>query len=557
MKINPSNYFNRPVLYCLGIIYLLGIPGCKPKVSSVPQWSQLELSFEAQNQYKNPYTDQDVWAWFVNTQGDSLIRPAFWDGGNTWKIRFSPPDANMTWQWQLYCSTDDPGLNTKSGSLQSVPYEGENKLTKQGTLKMSPGKRNITFGDNTPFLMVGDTPWSMPYRATLEQTKMYAEDRQKKGFNTALLIAVQPDQNAVGPDQRNTVGGFARGFEDLKDGHLTKLNPAYFQTLDSMLAILYEKEIIPVLAPLAFGYGWKGAHALGASANAEEYSRFCKYLVARYGSRPACWLITLDGNGMAPGVEPAGETIEKWDAYRQPVGLHYNPCDDFLATWAVKDSSHCFHYNRTHQEKKWLDFQWAQTGHDGLHLYHKVERMHQNLPVKAVMNGEPTYEAMNEGKSGLGWWQGEDAWNQLMHGGTMGVIYGAACLWQWKITPDETGWEPWTNAPFSWRQALDFEGSRYVGHISRAFEGFDFTDMKVRKDLTDSGFGLLAKEGVFYIAYLPKGGEIDIKNVPDLPYYWFDPVKGVFVPTQYSGTRSSFKSPDKNQPWVLVLGKKK
>jgi hypothetical protein len=51
-----------------------------------------------------------------------------------------------------------------------------------------------------------------------------------------------------------------------------------------------------------------------------------------------------------------------------------------------------------------------------------------------------TYEGMNAGRNGLGWWQGEEAWNQLMHGGTMESYYGAACLWQWKSTPDEPGW---------------------------------------------------------------------------------------------------------------------
>ena len=248
--------------------------------------------------------------------------------------------------------------------------------------------------------------------------------------------------------------------------------------------------------------------------------------------------------------------FEKWDAYQQPVGLHYNPCDDFLAAWAVNDSSHCFHYNRKHQADQWLDFQWAQTGHDGKHLYHKVERMYENKPVKAAMNGEPTYERMNEGKYGIGWWQGEDAWNQLMHGGTMGVVYGAATLWQWKITAQEQGWEPWTDAPFNWQDALQFEGSRYVGAVAKAFEGFDFTDMEKRTDLTGGSHLLLANEGRFYVSYLPQGGSLRIQRFPPgLPHYWFDPVKGVF---QNGGKQSDdlFTAPDNKNPWVFIAGEK-
>ena len=273
---------------------------------------------------------------------------------------------------------------------------------------------------------------------------------------------------------------------------------------------------------------------------------------------PALYLINLDGNALAPGVKPAGETIEKWDGYAQPVGLHYSPYDDWLAKWAKDgDSSCCFHYNRRYQDEKWLDFQWAQTGHDGLHLYHKVQRMFDNKPTKAGMNGESTYEGMGEGKLGLGWWQGEDAWNQLMHGGTMGVVYGAVSLWQWKITPDEPGWPEWTNAPISWRQALNFEGGKYVGLVSKAFKDFDFTDMERRWDLTEDNKPLLAKEGIFYVSYLNTGGDIKIKGVPvGLSYYWFNPKTGAFENEGKTEVGGSFHSPD-SQPWVLLIGKRK
>lgn len=524
---------------------------------AVPQWTSYEISVRSDKKYDNPYTDIDVWAWFVNEKGDSLVRPAFWDGGNTWKIRFAPPDVGQKWSWRIYASSEDAGFK-KSGELLSVPYTGNNKLVKHGLLRMSEGKRNIVYADGTSMLLVGDTPWSLPYRATTTQAKTYAQDRKRKGFNTALLIAVQPDKNAKGPETRNTVEGFARGFEDIPEGHLNKLNPSYFQTLDSLIFILHDYEILPVFAPLAHGYGWKGKNALGPTALGNEYARFVKYLLARYGSRPVCWLLSLDGHGDAPGVVPAGEMLQEWDAYKQPTGLHFNPCDDFLATWAVNDSSHCFHFNRKHQNATWLDFQWAQTGHDGKHLYHKVERMYDNKPTKAVMNGEPTYEKMNEGQHGLGWWQGENAWNELMHGGTMGVVYGAVSLWQWKITPDESGWEEWTNAPYSWREALDFEGAQYVGSISRAFEGFDFKDVQRRWDLTENKQPLLAKEGVFYVAYLNKGGNISIKGIPEnMPYYWFDPMKGTFQADGTTREDISFAAPNNSQPWVFIAGKRK
>ena len=540
------------------LLFLLLAFGCqRPEtMKRVEQWTIFELELNGEQTFINPYTDVDAWVLFVNDVGDSIIRPAFWDGGASWKVRFAPPDAGRKWNWTSYASVNDSGLAGQTGSLESVDYLGNNKLLKHGFLKMSPGKRNVVHADNTPFLVVGDTPWSIPYRATTAQVTLYAKNRSTKGFNTALLISLQPDKFAEGPEARNTVLGFDRAFEDLPNGSLDKLKPDYFQTLDSIIQILIAHELVPLYAPFAHGYGWKGETAIGSELPPDDYMRYCKYLVARYGSQPAFWLVNLDGNALAPGVKAGGETIEKWDGYGQPVGLHYSPYDDYIASWAKGDSSCCFHYNRQFQAEPWLDFQWAQTGHEGIHLYHKVERMYDNQPTKAGMNGESTYEGMGGGKLGLGWWQGEDAWLQLMHGGTMGVVYGAASLWQWKITPDEPGWPEWTNSPVSWREALDLKGSNYVAAISKAFQGFDFTDMEKRWDLTEGNRPLLAREGQFYVAYLNKGGKIKINGVPaGLPYFWFNPVKGEFVAEGISSTERLFEAAD-DQPWVLIIGRK-
>ncbi len=523
-------------------------------VAEVPQWTTHEIQLTSAATYANPYTEVDVWVHFENDVGQRLVRPAFWDGGSSWKVRFAPPDVGRTWTWRSEASVSDTGLAGKSGTLRSVAYAGDNRLIRHGLLRMSPGKRSVVHADGTQFLVVADTAWSIPYRATPEQVTTYAADRQAKGFNTTFLITVQADRFAKGPDARNTPLGFDRAFADIPDGHLTVLQPDYFQALDEIVRILVDHELTPLYAPVAHGYGWKGETPVGPGLTGDEYARYCRYLVARYGSMPAFWLVSLDSNGLAPSIKPGGEAFERWDAYQQPTGLHYSPYDDYLADWAKPDSDCCFHGNKSHQAEPWLDFQWAQTGHDGKSLYHKVQRMYDVRPVRAVMNGESTYEAMGQGKNGLGWWQGHDAWNQLMHGGTMGVAYGAVSVWQWKVSRDEPGWPDWTDAPLSWRDALDLEGGRYVGAIARAFRGFESTDMERRWDLAEGNKPLLAKPGTFYVAYLPEGGGITIPTAPaGLPYYWFDARAGVFSGEGVVPAGGRFTAPD-SKPWVLFIG---
>lgn len=525
-------------------------------VPEAPQWQEVELDFTASNSYSNPYKDVDVYAEFSGPGGQKLRRPAFWDGGKSWKVRFASPLAEGEWKWQTFASdSSDTGLHQQEGTLMSVAYTGDNLLLRHGLLRMSEGNRNVVHADSTPFIMVGDTPWALPWRSTYEQTLRYAQDRKQKGFNTALLMTLQPDRGATGPNARNTEQGFTVAFTDLTEGHINQINTEYFQYMDSLMAILVAHEIVPVYQPVFHGFGWKGKEVLGWNVDAQEYARYCKYLVARYGARPAMWLMSGDGTGKAVGVKEGGETVEAWDAYRQPTGNHYNPFDDFVPDWAEKGAYEP-HYNKSFQDADWLDFQWAQTGHGAEHQYHKVERMYDNKPIKAVANGEPTYEGIRVPENGAGWWQGEEAWMQLMSGGTMGVVYGAGGIWQWKVSAGEEGWPDWADSQVSWQQALDLEGSRYVGYIARALEGMPFADMEKRPDLA-GGMPCLAKAGLFYVCYLSEGGEITLTELtPDMPYRWFNPKTGAFLEEdRVSEASQTFNAPD-NEPWVLLLGKR-
>ena len=110
---------------------------------------------------------------------------------------------------------------------------------KHGFWKMSPGGRNLVHADGKPALLIGDTAWALPWRATLKQCEHYADDRQQKGFNATLLMTVQPDMNAVGPRNREAEAGFDVGFEDLSTGHINDISIAYFQMMDKLMDSLY------------------------------------------------------------------------------------------------------------------------------------------------------------------------------------------------------------------------------------------------------------------------------------------------------------------------------
>lgn len=485
-------------------------------------WREIEITLTAENDYPSPYTNVEVWAEFTLDAGVTLRRPAFWDGGRAWKIRFASPVTAGRWEWKSFSSVTDAGLAGQSGELVCAAGSPTNQRFEQhGFWRMSPGGRNLVHADGTPALLVADTAWALPWRATEQQCRVYAADRQAKGFNAVLLMSVQPDMHARGPRDRTADEGFDLGFEDLSGGHINQLNPVYFQYLDRLIAILVEHAIVPVLQPVFQGFGWKGLSVAGTVVPPAEYARYCRYLVARYGARPAIYLVGADGAGDEPQVRAGGEEIELWDAYGQPTGIHYRP-----------HAANC-----AWQAASWLDFQWCQTGHSGEHVPERVADMWRNTPAKGVANGEPTYE--NGGALGraTGWWQGHEAWSNLCAGGTMGVVYGAGSLWQWRLHSNEPGHAPYFLAEGAgWREALDFEGSRYVGGIAQVLEGLPFTDIAPNWQVTLGRRGLLVPN-TLYIGYAEQGGPLMLfgKQVPR-QYRVVDPRTSVVL---HGGTRAA------------------
>lgn len=125
--------FHGQIIYVALFAFVI-TSGCANQlpIPEVQQWTTHEITLISNSYYDNGYTDVDVWAHFTNGNGDTLLRPAFWDEGNTWKIRFAPPDTGSTWSWTTFSIPYDKGLSGKKGSLASVAYTGSNALLKHG-----------------------------------------------------------------------------------------------------------------------------------------------------------------------------------------------------------------------------------------------------------------------------------------------------------------------------------------------------------------------------------------------------------------------------------------
>jgi hypothetical protein len=124
----------------------------------------------------------------------------------------------------------------------------------------------------------------------------------------------------------------------------------------------------------------------------------------------------------------------------------------------------------------------------------------------------------------------------------MGVVYGAGSLWQWRQHADEPGHAPHFLAEGAgWREALDFEGSRYVGLVARILDGLPTADMAPNWQVTLGRRGLLVP-GRLYVGYTEEGGPLMIYG-DEVPrrYRVIDPRSGAVAG---EGTREGRAIPD-------------
>jgi hypothetical protein len=283
-----------PVLVLLTAI----LSGCSAPVTHV--YEVVEETFTARNTYDNPYTEVDLWV-SLSGPGGSYKIPAFWDGGDTFRVRLVAT-APGTWTWSTGKKTGDRGLDNKKGSFEAIAWEDselEENPNRRGFIRVAENQRTLEYADGTPFFYTGDTWWSM-------LTGIYAWDsdeglsgisiqkaidlRKAQGFNGINIIACFPSDVIKGIWDRSTHGkkvaeDGTTPFEiaDPEDpAHgvdFTRINPGYWQQADLKMEYLWENGFAPFMESVRRHEQWY-------SENEEErdaFVNYIRYLWARYG----------------------------------------------------------------------------------------------------------------------------------------------------------------------------------------------------------------------------------------------------------------------------------
>ncbi|WP_307299336.1 DUF5060 domain-containing protein [Microbacterium natoriense] len=123
---------------------------------SVQQWHVAEYTFVSDVNYAAPFTDVEVTATFTHSSdGQVISRPAFWDGGKKWKVRFAPTELG---EWTFVTSSSDTtnaGLHHRQGVIQVSPNTSTEDIYQHGFLQVADSGRDLSYDDGVPLLLSG------------------------------------------------------------------------------------------------------------------------------------------------------------------------------------------------------------------------------------------------------------------------------------------------------------------------------------------------------------------------------------------------------------------
>ena len=429
---------------------------------STPANVMLELSWASTKNYGDPFNEVQLDATVTAPDGGTAKVPAFWAGGQTWKLRYASPQVGVH-RYRTECSdASNPSLHGVEGQFDVVAYQGDNPLYRHGPLRVAADRRHLEHLDGTPFLWLADTWWmGLCERIKYpEEFKTLVADRREKGFNVVQIVAgLYPDMPAFDERGRNEVG-----FPWEKD--YARIRPEYFDAADRRIVELVDSGLTPCIVG-AWGYHlpWTGV---------EKMKQHWRYLVARYGALPVVWCIAGEGEmpyylakdkekdkdfQRAGWTEIAG-AVRKLDPFHRLVTIH--PVQSARQTVA---------------DPGVIDFDMLQTGHGdrgSIPTTLKLVRASRAAwPPMPTINGEVCYEGiLNTCYEDV---QRFMAWSCLLSGNA-GHTYGANGIWQLNREGQPYGLSPhggtWGATP--WNEAMKLPGSRQVGLAKRLLEQFDW-----------------------------------------------------------------------------------
>lgn len=376
-------------------------------------------------------------------------------------------------------------------------------------LRVEDGRRYLVDASGRPFLVTGDTAWSLIAQLRTEDVDRYLDDRKTRGFNAVLVSLLESTYASKAP--ANIYG--ERPFLRARD--FSTPNEAYFAHADKVIRKAADRDLLLFLTPAYFGYsndGWYDALAANGPAKLEQYGR---YLGQRYG---ACanivWVI---GGDRTPPDTRLGDAIARGITSAAATSMFTAHADGEASVPAIWGKS------------AWLGFNTLFTYKE---VWPRAVELYKASPRPFVLI-ESAYE--NDGFNTQTPTRIRTQAYHALLGGAAGQFFGNNPLWHF----DGPGCCSDNHFPTRWQEALALEGSRSMGVLAGVFANYPWhlltPDIESRfvTDGVRSGHdriaAAVASDATFAIVYIPTGRTMKVeldRLRGQAKAKWIDPVDG-------------------------------
>ena len=529
------------VAFCIFCLACWASAAAVPAAVPARQWRPVELTLTAATEIPDPFdfVRAKFSAAFAGPAGEQLEVPGFWDGGRSWKIRFTPT-APGAWSYATrFSDTGDAGLHGQRGALDVQGADGEGLHRHGGFLKLSADGHYLTYTDGTPFFWLGDTWWAAPAEnVPFDAFRRQVEARVAQGYTVYQAHGHRPL------------------FADTQLGALEATRHAdaetlrYWRETDRYIACGDEHGLLGML-------GFARGDLLDA-LSLNDLERLWHYYIARYSAYAVGFLITQEYN-IEPDKRPTqipkmlalGQFIKDTDPWKRALTAHpWARSRDLRQAWGAP----------------WFDFILLQAGHRRFESASSYQDIWQRPAPKPCIESEANYEGFAATNFNVNAAAIRRSAYTALQAGSCGFTYGAQGLYagiQDRAKPGPTAkWGP----VLSSEEGLALAGGAQLQHLRACYESVAWWRLRpLAAALEPAAPAVLVKAEppdtylLYYVAAQQPAPARRLKGVPAGARYaahWFDPRTGqsdTLAPLVSQGTALLLPPRPDAQDWMLIL----
>ena len=403
-------------------------------------------------------------------------------------------------------------------------------------LKTADNGRFLADQKEEPFLVVGDTAWSLIVQLGEDDIDRYLEDRQKRGFNSIIVNLIEHRFCTDPPKTRAGLAPFKTA------GDFSTPNPDYFDFAHEVVKKANDRGIAVWLFPAYLGYGGEndGFFRDMKAGGKERLRIYGRFVGKQFNDLPN--IVWVMGGDFTPKKEDQWTVAEVAEGIREEdsrhlISGHGSPGDSAIVAFG---------------EPKWLTVNSVYSYEKA--LYRPVDSEYHRRPIRPFVLIESRYEgerdATPEQIRRQAYW--------AMLGGACGHFFGNNPIWHF----DGPGLYPVNS---TWQEALSGTGSLDMTRLRDLFVPLPWHRLEPEKnhEIVTDGYG----EGVaaaltartadrrLSISYVPSTGTESRKLTVDLAQFsgpvaahWYNPAD------RRRSTAHDAPLPNRGSHWFITPG---